>query len=91
LFLKIFSITTVALSTSIPIASPKPLSDIIFIVCPQIEEHITANNTDSGIEIAIIKVDRTLPKNIKTINAVRSAARVPEKITSLIEAFTKTD
>ena len=61
------------------------------MVWPHNEEQITATNTESGIEIAIMKVERTLPKNIRIINAVKIAAKVPEKITSRIEAFTNTD
>ena len=86
-----FSITTVALSTNIPIANPKPLRDIILIVCPHIEEQIIAKSTDNGIDIPIMKVERTLPKNINTISAVKIAASVPENITSRIAFFTKID
>ena len=72
-------------------AKPKPLKDIMLIVCPHIAKQITAKRTDKGIDIAIIKVERTLPKNINIIKAVNNAAKVPEKITSRIDAFTNTD
>ena len=63
LSLNIFSITTIELSTSIPIARASPASDITLILIPVKYIIIIANNTLKGILNATIIVGRTLFKN----------------------------
>src|ERR1700761_7573086 len=46
----VFSISTVASSTSMPTASAKPPSDITLIVCPSADETAMANNAARGSE-----------------------------------------
>ena len=71
---KIFSITTIELSTSIPIPNANPDKEIIFNVIPEKYINTNAPTTLIGIEQAIIKVGLILRKNN---NSIRIANNPP--------------
>ena len=87
----VFSISTVASSTSMPTARARPPSDITLIVSPSAEETAMANKTASGMETLTISVLRQLPRNTRIIMAVRNAAVTASCTTSWMEARTSTD
>ena len=60
---KIFSITTMELSTSIPIPSARPDMEMIFSEIFEKYISTTANTTDSGIAHAMIRVGRKSRRN----------------------------
>ena len=49
------------------------------------------DNTASGIEIAMMTVERQLPRNSRIIRLVSAAAIVPSRITPEIAALTNSD
>ena len=82
---------TVASSTKIPTARAKPPRVMMLMVSPiacntRIDEKI-----DRGMEMAIMVVIRQLPKNNKSIKAVKSAAIKASWITPFTAALTKID
>src|SRR5271163_442066 len=79
----VFSISTVASSTSMPTASAKPPSDITLIVSPRWEKAVTEKRTASGIEVHTIRVLRQLPRKTRIMMAVSKAA--------VTDAFTMID
>ncbi len=58
-----FSITTTELSTSIPTPIARPESEIIFRLTPEKYIRTIANNSETGIENAIISVGRKSLRN----------------------------
>ena len=86
-----FSISTVASSTSIPTASAIPPSVIVLIVCPDSLSPMIAVRIDSGIEAMTISMLRAEPRNTSTISATRAAAVTASCTTSHSAARTKTD
>ncbi len=86
-----FSIVTVASSTRMPTASARPPSVMRLIVSPSALSAITEVRIDSGIDTAMIKVLRQLPRNKRIISAVRHAAITASRTTSAIAALTKID
>ena len=67
-----FSISTVASSTRMPTASARPPSVMMLIVSPeQAQARSPTTKIDRGIEIAMMIVERQLPRNSRIINAVR--------------------
>ena len=64
---------------------------MIFKVSPIAANIATDANTDSGIEIAMISVERQLPKNNKIMTLVSRAATAPSNTTLLIAPRTNTD
>ena len=86
-----FSMVTVPSSTRMPTASARPPSVMMFRVSPTAHSIVTAPNTDSGIDTAMIRVERQEPRNRRIIKLVRSAATTPSKITPLMAPRTNTD
>jgi hypothetical protein len=72
-----FSIVTVASSTRMPTASASPPNVIMLSVWPVAHRPISAASTASGIEVAMITVERQLPRNSRIIRLVRAAAMAP--------------
>ena len=62
-WVKIFSITTIALSTTIPMAMDILASDIILMVRPQTYKNINELINENGMVSAIIKLERNSPRN----------------------------
>ena len=69
-----FSMVTVASSTRMPTASARPPSVMMFSVWPLADSAAMAASTASGIDIAMITVERQLPRNSRIIRLVRAAA-----------------
>ena len=86
-----FSTSTVASSTRIPTASARPPSVMMLIVSPSALITISDVSTESGIETAMIKVLRQLPRKTRIMNPVRQAAITPSRTTPLIDARTNMD
>ena len=86
-----FSIVTVASSTRMPTASARPPSVMMFSVSPSADSTTIEPSIDSGIEIAMITVERQLPRNSRIIRLVSSAAITPSSATPLIAPRTNTD
>ena len=68
-----FSIETVASSTSTPTASARPPSVMMLIVCPVAQNAMTAANSANGMFITTISALRQSRKNSNTTSPVRSA------------------
>ena len=83
-----FSMVTVASSTRMPTASASPPRVIMFKVWPVSHSPISADSTARGIEMAMMTVERQLPRNIRIIRLVRPAASVPSRTTPLTAALT---
>ena len=60
-------------------------------VWPVAASRATADSTASGIEAAMITVDRQDPRKIRIIRLVRAAARAPSRSTPDTAAFTNSD
>ena len=58
-----FSMTTTELSTSIPTAMDRPDREIMFKLMPEKYMSTTANNTDKGMAIRVMKVGRRSRRN----------------------------
>ena len=86
-----FSIVTVASSTRMPTASAKPPSVMMLSVSPKAARPISAPMIDSGIDTAMITVERQLPRNSRIIRLVSAAAMMPSTATPLIAARTNID
>ena len=86
-----FSITTVALSTSMPIASASPPSVMRLMVCPARNRPTTPAKIESGIEIATTTVLRQLPRNTRIISDTRIEERTASLTTFSTAARTNTD
>ncbi len=86
-----FSIVTVASSTRMPTASARPPSVMMLSVSPSADSVAIEPSTDSGIEVAMISVERQLPRNSRIIRLVSAAAMTPSRTTPPIAALTKID
>ena len=86
-----FSIVTVASSTRMPTARASPPRVMILSVSPRTESAVIEPRIDSGIDMAMISVERQLPRNSRIIRLVRAAAITPSRTTLLIAPVTKTD
>ena len=69
-----FSIVTVASSTRMPTASARPPSVMMFSVSPIAASAMIEPRIDSGIDTAMITVERQLPRNSRIIRLVSAAA-----------------
>ncbi len=70
-----FSISTVASSTRMPTASASPPSVMMLMVsCSSAQSMRCEHRIESGIETAMISVERQLPRKIRIMTAVRQAA-----------------
>ncbi len=63
----------------------------MFSVWPVTARMATAESTASGIEAAMITVERQLPRNSRIIRLVRAAASAPSRTTPETDAFTNSD
>ena len=72
-----FSIVTVASSTRMPTASANPPSVMMLSVSPSADRIVIEPRIDSGIEMAMITVERHEPKKIRIIKLVSAAAMMP--------------
>ena len=63
----------------------------MLIVCPNRLSTITDVKIYNGMEIAIIRVLRQLPRKSKIIKAVKQAAMMASRMTPLTAALTKID
>jgi hypothetical protein len=79
----IFSIVTVASSTKIPTARARPPSVMILMVSPRRLIIIIDVKIESGMEIAMIRVLRQLPRNTRIMSPVNPAAITPSRMTPL--------
>ena len=70
-----FSMVTVASSTRMPTASARPPKVMMFRVSPNAARSAIEPRMASGIEMAMITVDRQLPRNSRIIRLVSTAAR----------------
>ena len=86
-----FSMVTVASSTRMPTASARPPSVIRFSVSPIAARPMIDPRIDSGIDTAMITVERQLPRNSRIIALVSAAAMAPSMATPLMAARTNTD
>ena len=86
-----FSMVTVASSTRMPTASASPPSVMMLSVSPIADSMMIAPSTDSGIETAMMTVERQLPRNSRIITLVSSAAMTPSTATPSIAPRTNTD
>ena len=86
-----FSMVTVASSTRMPTASARPPRVMMLSVWPSADSAAIDASTASGIEVAMITVERQLPRNSRIIRLVRAAAMTPSLTTPEIAAFTNSD
>src|SRR3982074_737605 len=86
-----FSIATVASSTSMPTASARPPSVMMLMVSPSALSTMIELRIESGIDTAMITVLRQLPRKTRIISAVRQAATSASRSTPEIEACQKRD
>ena len=86
-----FSIVTVASSTRMPTASASPPSVMMLSVSPIADSMMMAPSTESGIEIAMMTVERQLPRNSRIITLVSSAAITPSWATPAMAPLTNSD
>ncbi len=63
----------------------------MFSVCPVIDRPVSALRIASGIETAMITVERQLPRNSRIIRLVSAAAITPSLTTPVTAAFTNRD
>ncbi len=76
-----FSMVTVASSTRMPTASASPPSVMTLMVSPSTDRVASEARTESGIDVAMMRVERQLPMNSSTIRPVSEAAITPSRIT----------
>ena len=74
-----FSIVTVASSTRMPTASARPPKVMMLRVSPSAHSVAIEPSTDSGIDVAMISVERKLPRNSRIIRLVSAAAMTPSR------------
>ena len=86
-----FSMVTVASSTRIPTASASPPRVMMLMVSPSADRQMMEARIDSGIEIAMMRVLRQVPRNRRIMSAVRLAAITASRTTPEIAARTKID
>src|SRR5271155_3902521 len=91
MFRLMFSISTVASSTRMPTASASPPRVMMLIVSPSALITMIEVRIDNGMDTAMIKVLRQLPKNTRIMNPVRQAAINPSRITPVMDALTNID
>ena len=75
-----FSISTVASSTSTPTARASPPMVMMLMVCPTAHSHSTAESNETGIVNTTISALRQSRRNSSTINPVRAAPSRPSLI-----------
>ena len=86
-----FSIVTVASSTRMPTASARPPSVMMLSVSPSTHRMASEPRIESGIEVAMMTVERQLPRKIRIIRLVSAAAITPSWMTPLTAALMNSD
>ena len=86
-----FSISTVASSTSTPTASARPPSVMMLIVCPVAHSNTTAASSANGMFSTTISALRQSRRNNSTIRPVSSAPSSPSVTRPRIEFVTYGD
>ena len=86
-----FSMATVASSTRMPTDSARPPSVMMLMVWCSTSSMISEHRIESGIDTAMISVDRKLPRKTRIMRAVRQAAIMPSRTTPLMALRTKID
>ena len=74
-FVVMFSSTTTALSTTIPIAIAKLASEMMLIVQPIVHIKMIARISENGMVSAIINAERTLRRKKKAVNTTKTKAQ----------------
>ena len=86
-----FSIATVASSTRMPTASAMPPKVMMLMVSCSIESTMSEQRIESGMETAMMMVERQLPRKTRIMMAVRQAAMMASRMTPLTAPRTKMD
>ena len=86
-----FSMVTVASSTKIPTARDKPPRIMMLRVWPSADRAVMEQSTARGMEVAMMTVERQLPRNSRIIRLVSAAAITPSLITPEMAALTNRD
>ena len=87
----VFSSTTMARSTSGPMARAKPARVITLIVCPAADRQATAPRMATGMVMTAIIVIRHSPRNSRMTSEHRTAPRTPSSVRLRIALSTYTD
>ena len=87
----VFSISTVASSTRMPTARARPPSVMMLRVSPNAASRAIEPRMASGIEVAMMIVERQLPRNSRIIRLVRTAATTASKATPDTAPSTNSD
>jgi hypothetical protein len=87
----VFSISTVASSTRMPTARARPPRVMRLMVSPRALRTMMDVRMDSGIDTAMMRVLRQLPRKSRIMAPVRQAAMMASQMTPLTAARTKTD
>ena len=64
---------------------------MMFSVSPSAESMAMEPSTESGIDVAMMMVDRQLPRKIRIIKLVSAAAMTPSRMTLLTAPLMNTD
>ncbi len=86
-----FSMVTVASSTRMPTARARPPRVMMLMVWPMAESAMTELRTESGMEMAMMRVLFQSPRKRRIMRAVRQAAMMPSCTTPSMAPLTKTD
>ena len=86
-----FSISTVASSTRMPTASARPPRVMMLMVSPSAASRISELRMESGMETAMMMVERQLPRKTRIMMPVRQAAMMASRTTPAIAPLTKMD
>src|SRR5258708_4415675 len=86
-----FSMVTVASSTRMPTARARPPRVMMLMVSWSRLRTMTELRIESGMETAMMRVLRQLPRNIRIMMPVRQAAMTASRMTPLTALRTKTD
>ena len=86
-----FSTSTVASSTSMPMASARPPMVMRFSVCPKRKRPTSPTRMASGMLVITIRAPRQLPRKNRIINETRMEASAASCSTFWMAARTKTD
>ena len=86
-----FSMVTVASSTRMPTASASPPRVMMLSVSPASDRMAIEPRMASGIDVAMITVERQLPRNSRIIRLVSTAAITASTATPLIAPSTNSD
>ena len=82
---------TVASSTRMPTASARPPRVMRLMVSPSALRAMIEDKIDKGIEMAMMRVLRQLPRNRRIMTAVRQAAMSASRTTPTTAPRTKID